>query len=290
MVLAICGSLVQISRLGQLKIEFARASVRTLWDTIGINEIGINGMITRSDDYVEYCRESARNARDLHDLALRGRHKKETTRRVHEHIVQAVDLRPDDVLVDIGCGDGTLLRMAGTLRVRSAIGLLATEEEVRLVRETGVDARQGLTHELPLPDAMASVVVCNNVLLIVPREKILASLREMWRIAKPGARIFIGEIPFAEPKDPTPSFQTRRELLSFLYRERGVRAWLGMLRRMAWWRLTGQAEVVRPGTVVSFYATPEEFIALANKAGLDLVRYWRHDDPDTRNNYLFRKA
>jgi hypothetical protein len=29
-------------------------------------------MISRSDDYVEYCRETAKHARDLYDLALRG--------------------------------------------------------------------------------------------------------------------------------------------------------------------------------------------------------------------------
>ena len=129
-------------------------------------------MISRSDDYVEYCRETAREARDLHDLALRGRDKKEMTRLIHEHIVEAVGLRAQDDLVDIGCGDGILLRMAGELGVRSAVGLLATEEEVALVRRTGVDVRQGLTDQLPLPDASASVVVCNSVLLIVPREKI----------------------------------------------------------------------------------------------------------------------
>ena len=247
-------------------------------------------MITRSDDYVEYCRETARQARDLHDLALRGRQKKETTRRVHEHIMEAVELRADDVLVDIGCGDGTLLRWARIAGVQAAIGLLATEEEVRLVRETGVDVRQGLTHQLPLADAIASVVVCNNVLLIVPREKIAASLREIWRIAKSGARVFIGEIPFSEQNDPTPTFEKWSELLWYLYREHGVRAWLGMVRRMAWWRLSGQPEVIRPGTAVSFYATSDEFIALAKDAGLDLVRWWRHDDPDSRNNYLFRKV
>lgn len=246
-------------------------------------------MISRSDDYVEYCRETARHARDLHDLALRGRDKKETTRVVHEHIIEAVELGLNDSLVDIGCGDGTLLRMARDLGVHNALGLLATDEEVVLVRKTGVQVQQGLSDQLPVPDAMASVVVCNNVFLIVPRENIPASLREIGRIAKPGARIFIGEIPFAQPKDPTPNFSSRRELLSHLYRQRGLRTWFGMLRRMIWWRLTGQPEVIRPGTVVSFFAPPEEFIALAKTAGLEFVRYWRHDDPDTRNNYLFRK-
>jgi SAM-dependent methyltransferase len=245
--------------------------------------------ITRSDDYVEYCRETARNARDLHDLALRGRRNKETTRRVHERIVKEVQLGRDDDLLDIGCGDGTLLRMARKTGVHSAIGFLATDEEVELVRETGVDVRQALTDRLPVEDKRASVVVCNNVLLIVPREEIPASLREMWRVAKPGARVFIGEIPFVPQQDPTPKFKSRRETLSYLYKKHGVRTWFGMLRRMAWWSITGSPAVIKPGTAVSFYATAEEFIGMAGEAGLELVRYWQHEKPDDRNDYLFRK-
>jgi len=74
-----------------------------------------------------------------------------------------------------------------------------------------------------------------------------------------------------------------------LYRQHGLRTWFGMARRMTWWAMTGQPTVIRPGTAVSFFATPDEFIAMAASAGLELVRYWQHDHPDTRNNYLFRK-
>jgi ubiquinone/menaquinone biosynthesis C-methylase UbiE len=241
------------------------------------------------DDYVEYCRETAKHARDLHDLALRGRGKKELTRLIHEHIVEAVDLRAGDDLVDIGCGDGTLLRMAREVDVSSALGLLATDEEVALVRRTGLNVRQGLTDRLPVPDASASVVVCNSVLLVVPRETIPASLREICRIAKPGARIFIGEIPFAEFKDPTPEFKSRHEELSYLYRKHGSRTWFGMLRRMAWEQVSGKSAVIQAGTAIPFFATPEEFVALAQAAGLEPVRHWQSDYPKTRNNYLLRK-
>ncbi|HKT87544.1 MAG TPA: class I SAM-dependent methyltransferase [Candidatus Sulfotelmatobacter sp.] len=246
-------------------------------------------MITRSDDYVEYCRETAKHARDLHDLALRGSNKKETTRVTHERIVEAVKLGAQDELLDIGCGDGTLLRMAQQLGVKSAIGLLATEEEVALVRKTGVDARRGFSDQLPVADASISVVVCNNVLLIVPREKIPASLREIWRVARPGARIFIGEIPFVQPVDPTPRFDTTGEMLSYLYHRHGLRTWLGMVRQLAKAKITGTPFVMRPGTAVSFYATAEEFIAMAETAGLEIVSFWQHHDPANRNNYLFRK-
>ena len=117
-------------------------------------------MISRTDNYVEYCRQTARELRDPHDLALRGRGKHKITRLVHERIVREVQLGPDDDLVDVGCGDGTLLRMAHAVGAHSAIGLHATEEEAAVLRRIGLDARQGLSHELPLNDNTASVVVC----------------------------------------------------------------------------------------------------------------------------------
>jgi SAM-dependent methyltransferase len=247
-------------------------------------------MITHSDNYVEYCRETATHMRELHDLALRGRDKRIITKLVHERIVREIGLGSADDLVDIGCGDGTLLRMAQRLGVRSAIGLHATKEEAALVRRLGFDVRQGLSDQLPLSDASASVVVCNNVLLVVPRERIPASLLEIHRIARPGARVFLGEIPFVPGPAPEPRFSTAHETLAYLYRKHGLRAWCGMAKRMAYWKLTGEPMVIHDGRVTSFHAQPEEFIALAQAAGLSLVRYWRHDDPDNRNNYLFRKG
>src|SRR5215470_3074478 len=228
-------------------------------------------MISRSHDYVEYCRETATNLKSLHDLALRGRGKEAVTAAIHQQIIREVGLGPEDDLVDIGCGDGTLLRMAAQIGVRSAIGLVETEEEVTRVRATGLSVRQAYSDQLPLPDASASVVVCNSVLLIVPRDKVLPSLREMRRIAKPGARIFVGEIPFTPGPSPEPQFNSGWQTLTYLYRKHGFRTSLGMARRIAYWKLTGKPMVIRDGTQISFYATTEEFLALACDAGLTPV-------------------
>ncbi len=76
--------------------------------------------------------------RDPHDLALRGRHLRKITQLIHERIVEAVDLRSGDDLVDLGCGDGTLLRLAELAGARTAVGLLATEEEVAVLRRAGL--------------------------------------------------------------------------------------------------------------------------------------------------------
>ena len=193
-------------------------------------------------------------------------------------------------MVDIGCGDGTLLRMALRNGVHTAVGLLATEQEAAVVRRLGLEVRQGFTDRLPLADESASVVVCNNVLLIVPREKVSSSLREMYRIAKPAARVFIGEIPLDPGPPPEPEFESATDTLAYLYRQHGLRACLGMLRRMMYWKLTGQPMIIRGGSTISFYAQPEEFIAMGEAAGLRIVRSWPHDDwPANRYNYLFRK-
>jgi SAM-dependent methyltransferase len=248
-------------------------------------------MITRSEDYVEYCRETARRLRDPQDLALRGKNKEAVTRRIQQRILDEIDLQPADELVDIGCGDGTLLRMARELGVRSAIGLLATEEEAAIVRALGLEVRQGLTDHLPLPDDSASAVVCNNVLLVVPRERIQASLCEIVRIAKRGARIFLGEIPLQPGPPPEPEFSSARQTLAYLYRQHGLRTSLGMLRRMLYWKLNDEPMVIRGGSTISFYAQPPEFIALAETAGLTPLRSGPHEDwPPGRYNYLFRKA
>jgi len=246
-------------------------------------------MIARSQDYVEYCREVARDLRNVEDLALRGKNAGNVTRRVISRIVRELELSDADQLVDIGCGDGTLLAMAEDSGVAHAIGLLATDEEVDIVRGLGFHVQQGLTDQLPLPDESASVVVCNSVLLIVPRERIPASLREIWRVAKPEARIFLGEIPVSPGPAPEPEFETARETLSYLYRHHGFRTWFGMLRRMAYWKMTGKPMVIRNGASVSFFAEPAEFVAMAEAAGLELVRFWPHEWPEGRVNYLFRK-
>jgi 2-polyprenyl-3-methyl-5-hydroxy-6-metoxy-1,4-benzoquinol methylase len=246
-------------------------------------------MIIHSDDYVEYCRETAARSRQIHDLALRGRGKEEITRVVHERVVREVCLGPDDELVDIGCGDGTLLRMATQLGVHSVHGLHATEEEAALVREMGYSVTQALSHDLPIASASASVVVCNNVLLVVARARIPDTLREIFRIAKPGARVFLGEIPFIPGSVPEPQFSNTRDTLSYLYKKHGLRAWFGMLRRVVRSRLTGKPLIIHNGKSVSFYAKPEEFVAMVQAAGLQVVRYWQHEYPNTRYNYLFRK-
>jgi len=246
-------------------------------------------MILHSTDYVEYCRETALHLHHLHDLALRGRGQERATNSVCEQIMHEVALSPGDDLVDIGCGDGTLLRMAIQTGVHSALGLQSTEEEAQLLRGLGLPVQQAVSHMLPVPTASASVVVCNNVLLIIPRTHIHPTLLEISRIAKPGARVFLGEIPTVAGPQAQPHFASECEALAYAYQKYGLRSWAGMLRRMARSKWTGKPLVIHDCSSVAFHAQADEFIAMVEKVGLSVVRYWQHEYVKTRNNYLFRK-
>jgi ubiquinone/menaquinone biosynthesis C-methylase UbiE len=149
-----------------------------------------------------------------------GRTKKSPTR-VHQQIAEAVGLHPGEELVDIGCSDGTMLRIAESVGTKTAIGWLTTEEEVAVLRRFGLTTRQALTDRLPLPAASATVVVCNNVLLVVPLKQIPSSLREIHRIAKPGARLFLREIPcspISEPTEPPTPCELSHMIRKLLFR------------------------------------------------------------------------
>ena len=233
--------------------------------------------------------------RDVHVFAGRGPYR-ELTRFVNQRIFSELVLRPSDRLVDIGCGDGTLLKLALQSGVRTAIGLNSTEEEASSLRSLGLDVRQGLSDSVPLPDGFASVVVCNSVLLIVPESKIAASLREIARIAEPNARVWIGEIPRTQEPPNTPRHETIPEMLWYLLRKRGLRMFLGMCRRL----LTGAQRgpvLVNPLAAV-FWSEPAKFVQMALEAGLKCERHFPHEmlDKDqkpclhpTRHNYLFSR-
>ena len=232
---------------------------------------------------------------DLHQLAGRGPFRA-ITEFVNRRIFNELAFRPEDQFVDIGCGHGLLLRMAMDSGVKSAIGLNATDEEVRPVRALGLDVRQGCADSIPLPDECASVVACNSVLLLVPEDKMPRSLCEIARICKSNARVWLGEIPRVEEITSVPRHESVREMLWWLLRKRGLRTFLGMCRRL----LTGEQRgpVLANRQAAVFWSPPETFIKMAEEAGLRIERQHPHETLDknhqpyasqTRHDYLFRK-
>jgi SAM-dependent methyltransferase len=118
-------------------------------------------------------------------------------------------LRPGEVVVDLGSGDGLDVFLAAK-RVGptgKAIGIDMTPDMIDRARANA--ARQGIANAefhlatidtLPLPDSSADVVISNCVINLAPDKP--AVLREIFRVLKPGGRVAVSDIALKKALPP----------------------------------------------------------------------------------------
>ena len=107
-----------------------------------------------------------------------------------------LDLRPDDDLLEVGCGSARLLAEQAS-HVRHVAGLDASEIQVGMARQRLAERIAAGTAEIVLGDAMAlpwedgrfSVVASLNCLKFVPDPP--KALREMHRVLRPDGRLVL---------------------------------------------------------------------------------------------------
>lgn len=124
-----------------------------------------------------------------------------------DHFADA-ELAGRDVL-DFGCGEGGLSRLAAHADARSVIGIDLSEDRIAAARRE--TSRAALprppsfvvpesAERIPLPDASRDVILCFDVLEHVMSYQ--AIIREWHRVLRPGGTVLIWWIPWWHPYGP----------------------------------------------------------------------------------------
>lgn len=128
---------------------------------------------------------------------------------VHASVAEALDLQPDDEVLDIGCGSGAFLATKAQ-RARRVVGLdpsrtMLREAERRLGDRLAAGTARlvlGRAPELPFDDGEFSAVTA----IFAP-----ASHAEVFRVLRPGGRfVFVDDNPRRSAGDPRSGWGRRR--------------------------------------------------------------------------------
>jgi SAM-dependent methyltransferase len=268
--------------------------------------------IYRAKNFIDAYRVRAMSP-DINDLSGRdGR--PDITAHVAKKLAAELDISPQDLIADIGCGDGTFLKLAirQGLAFENLKGVLPTQEEVQRVNDyLKLEFPQlkskiltvGVSDSTTLSTGSVDKCVCNGVFLLLPDEAtVKSSLIEFARITRRGGLILIGEVPDIDEVsvlNPTQLQLAQHSPLSRAWRvlvDSGIREMFLRLKKRLLSTFDRRTHLISPPT--TFWMSPGDFEEMGKSAGLMLIRKkpspslsisGQPTEHDYRWNYLFQR-
>ena len=110
-----------------------------------------------------------------------------------ETICDELEIKPGEKILEAGCGTGNL---AIKIKERGGdvVGLDNCKEVLEIYKKKDPNAKvvlADLREKLSFPDNYFDKIACNNTLYIIPKEKQLDVLKELYRILRPGGKLVI---------------------------------------------------------------------------------------------------
>lgn len=188
------------------------------------------------------------------------------------------NIRPGDVVVDLGCGGGidVILAAHKVGPQGRVVGIDFAPQMIERAKHAVVEAglqdrhielRVGDMEKTQLSDGFADVVISNCVINLCPDKD--AVYKEAFRILHPGGRLAISDIVLTERIDPQ-------------LQERFQSTWAGCLGGAAteedYWQTVRQAGFAQIQIVARHLLTPEELEAMACCPGEEFTPAPAKDD------------
>ncbi len=117
-----------------------------------------------------------------------------------KHLVEMADIKPDDTVLDIGCGTGTLaIGIKKTVSGANVIGIDGDPEILEIARrkahkeKVGIVFDQGLSFELPYPDGQFDRCLSSLFFHHLTLNNKLRTFREIHRVLKVGGECHVAD-------------------------------------------------------------------------------------------------
>ena len=152
-----------------------------------------------------------------------------------------------------------------------------------------VEIKEGFSDALPLTDNSADLVIINGVILILKnKDEVLRTLKEIKRISRVGAFIFIGEVPFDnEMKNINYGDSIIGWLIHVLFNN-GLKLFFKKIFYLIKCLITDEVFMITHKKIISFEV--EEFVKILSEFGFELIKKFPHKEIDENGNECISKT